>query len=169
MAGSVGCGLGSQRPPPLALHRSDARRSGYASSSPYERSGSAGMGSTPGYGRLDVRTSGVRRGRGDARVREGPRGDADSGEMLALVGGEDGSEGAGDAVAEVRGGVLKREMGDERRDVGWRGLMGKDGVGERTSWIWSKQSSQTRAGRTGESGESNAVSGVPCGGWRKPS
>ncbi|KAJ7186297.1 hypothetical protein GGX14DRAFT_667774 [Mycena pura] len=35
-----------QRPLPLALHRSDAQRSGCASSSPYKRSGSAGMGSS---------------------------------------------------------------------------------------------------------------------------
>jgi hypothetical protein len=66
-------------------------------------------------------------------------------------------------------GERKKAIEDARKELVRERGTGLRGTrsGERRSWIWSKQSSQTRASMMGDVGDSNSFKGVLRGGWRK--
>jgi hypothetical protein len=135
--------LGSQRPPPFALHTALARVSGYASSSPNERCGCAISASTTVSGRriwlprvrLEVLprldTLGIGR-RERRRIGASPFGGVDSEETI-----EDDAE---------ESGCLDTKIGTECTRSGVRGV----GL----PWTCSQQSSQTLPDMIGERGDS---------------
>jgi len=61
-------------------------------------------------------------------------------------------------------GLLSTVMG-EAKGLGWTrsGVQGVEGL----PWIWSQQSSQTRAGKMGDEGDAKEERGTLRGGWRK--